>query len=260
MSKKIFYFTGTGNTLKLARDLASHLTDTQLVRIRYDMEFDQTDCDVAGIAYPVYCFGQPNIVVNFLNKVTFTDKTYIFGLSSYGGLLTGSGRRLKRILMARGYTLNAGFAINMPGNATSLYDVPKQEKREAMFAREKMRIPEIAEMVRNKSSYGIDANLGILGRLASMATGLMMGKINESDKSFFVDGNCDGCGICAKLCPVGNIKMTDGKPQWQHRCECCMACFHWCPKASIQAGGKTKSRGRYHHPDVSIGEMLEKAS
>jgi ferredoxin len=259
MSKKIFYFTGTGNTLKLAKDLASHLDDAKLVRISYDMEFDQTDCDVAGIASPVYCFGQPNIIVNFLKKVKFADTTYIFGLSSYGALLTSSGRRLKTILKARGYTLNASFAIQMPGNATTVYDVPKAEKREAMYAKEKVRIPEIAEIVKNKSAYGIDTNLGILGRLMSTATAPMMSKINLSDKSFFVDENCDGCGICAKICPVGNIKMTDKKPQWQHKCECCMACFHWCPKASIQGSAKTKIRSRYHHSDISINEMLAKS-
>ncbi|MFW5785111.1 MAG: EFR1 family ferrodoxin [Chitinispirillaceae bacterium] len=258
MAAKIFYFSGTGNTLKIAKDLAGQLGNTELVRISYEMEFDQSDCDVCGIAYPVYCFGLPNIVVNFLNKVKLPDSAYIFGLSSYGGLLTSSGRILKSVLKKRGYTLKAGFAINMPGNATAVYDVPKAEKREAMYEKETGRIPRIAEVIKKRETYGIDTNLGLLGRVASAAAGSMMSKINESDKSFFTDENCDGCSVCENVCPVGNIKMVSGKPEWQHKCECCMACFHWCPKASIQGNKKTKERGRYHHPDVSLEEMLGK--
>lgn len=258
MAARIFYFSGTGNTLKIAKDLAEQLDNAQLVRISYDMNFDQTDCDTAGIAYPVYCFGLPNIVVNFLNKVNFSDKAYIFGLASYGGLLTSSGRLLKNMLKKRGYTLSAGFAINMPGNATTVYDVPKAEKRATMYSNETERIPQIASIIKNRNACGIDSNLGLLGRLASAAAGSMMSKIHESDKSFFVDENCNGCSICENVCPVGNIKMVNGKPEWQHRCEGCMACFHWCPKASIQGSNKTKERGRYHHPDITLEEILGK--
>ncbi|MFP4681571.1 MAG: EFR1 family ferrodoxin [Chitinispirillaceae bacterium] len=258
MTAKIFYFSGTGNTLKIAKDLADQLDNAQLVRISYEMEFDQTGCDAAGIAYPVYCFGLPNIVMNFLSKVKFSDTAYIFGLASYGGLLASSGRLLKSTLKKRGYTLNAGFAINMPGNATTVYDVPKAGKREAMYSKESSRIAQIASVVKNRESCGIDANLGLLGRLASAAAGSMMSKMNESDKSFFVDESCNGCSICENVCPVGNIKMVNGKPQWQHGCEGCMACFHWCPNASIQGSKKTKERGRYHHPEVTLEQMLGK--
>jgi len=257
MSIKIFYFSGTGNTLALARDLASHLDNAELVRITYSMDFDQSDCEIAGIASPVYCFGQPNIVANFLEKVTFSPNTYIFGLSSYGGLLTSSGRRIKSALKKRGYTLQAGFAIQMPGNATYIYDVLPVEKRESMYRKEKERIPQIADIIKQKGTAGVDTNLGLLGRLASGATGLMMSKMNESGKNFFIDENCNGCETCAKVCPVGNIQMKDNKPSWQHTCEGCLTCFHWCPKASIQVNRKTSSRGRYHHPEVTLADVIK---
>jgi ferredoxin len=256
MKKKIFYFSGSGNTLKLARDLAKEAGGFELVKLSYSMEYDQRDCDVVGIACPVYCFVQPNIVVDFISKVQLSDTAYIFGLASYGGLLTSSGRYLKKLLKKRGYTLNAGYAIRMPGNATTVYDVIKPEKRTTMYEKEQKRIPEIAGIIANRGRYGIDTSLGILGRIASLVGPAMMKSIPSSDKAFFVDANCDSCGICAKVCPVENIKISDGKPRWQHKCECCMACFHWCPKASIQGSEKTKTRGRYHHPDISLADMM----
>ncbi|MCP4051135.1 MAG: 4Fe-4S ferredoxin [bacterium] len=256
MKIKIFYFTGTGNTLKLARDLKKELGDVDLIKVSYNMDFEQTDTDIAGIAYPVYCFGIPNVISNFINKVKLNNDAYIFGLASYGGLLTGSGKLLKKELKKRGYRLNAGFAIKMPGNATIYYNIPALEKREKMFAFEAERIKQIAAAVRDRKEYKVETNLGLFGQLISAASNKMMSKINETAKSFFVDEKCNGCGNCVNICPVQNIKLKDNKPVWFNKCEGCLACFHWCPQASIQSSAKTRDRDRYHHPDISYKAML----
>ena len=260
MSTKLFYFSGTGNSLKLAKDMAQELDNTELLKISYDMNFDQTDCTIAGIVYPVYCFGLPNIVSNFLERVQFADTAYLFGLASYGGMLCSSGHILKSRLKKRGYALGAGFAVQMPGNATNVYDVPKEGKRNGMYQKERKRIPEIAAAVKDRKKCSVETNLGILGRLLSGVSAAMMSKCSGADKSYSTDASCNGCGICLSVCPVGNIELVDNRPVWQHRCECCMACFHWCPQAAIQAGNKTSSRGRYHHPDVHLKEIQKSSA
>jgi ferredoxin len=45
-----------------------------------------------------------------------------------------------------------------------------------------------------------------------------------TDKSIVVDEKCTSCGICAKICPVDNIKIVNQKPEFEHRCEMCFAC------------------------------------
>jgi ferredoxin len=255
MKIKIFYFSGTGNTLKLAKDLATELDNVELIKISYEMDFEQTDCDTVGIAYPVYCFGTPNIVSNFIEKVNFKSDAYIFGIASYGGLLTSSGKILKKKLSQRGYSLSAGFAVKMPGNATTVYDVPKLEKREKLYAIEQEKIKNIAAIIKNKEQYKIETTLGLLGKLMSGMNKKMMSGINQVAKSFFVDENCNGCGICKEVCPVKNVEMKESKPEWSDKCESCLACFHWCPQASIQGNQKTKARGRYHHPDIKLEDI-----
>ena len=75
------------------------------------------------------------------------------------------------------------------------------------------------------------------------------------DHGFTSDHKCQGCGICAKICPVENIEMVSGRPVWQHHCEQCFACLQWCPNASIQFGYATSTGKRYHHPDVKLSDM-----
>jgi len=76
-----------------------------------------------------------------------------------------------------------------------------------------------------------------------------------TDIGFRCDKKCNGCGICARICPADNIKLVDKKPVWQHHCESCYACFQWCPRQAI--GGDTpRYEKKYHHPAVKLKDML----
>lgn len=47
---------------------------------------------------------------------------------------------------------------------------------------------------------------------------------------------CNGCGLCAEICPVNLYEMTDGKPQKTNpyfECICCAECYHNCPVGAI---------------------------
>ena len=77
------------------------------------------------------------------------------------------------------------------------------------------------------------------------------------DEAFHTDERCISCGICAQVCPVGNILMAGGRPAWHHRCEQCFACLQWCPEEAIQFGSGTSGKRRYHHPDVTLAEMIQ---
>ncbi len=75
------------------------------------------------------------------------------------------------------------------------------------------------------------------------------------DGSFLVDDRCKSCGTCVKMCPVSNIALVNGRPQWHHNCEQCLTCLQWCPNEAIQIGNKTQQRKRYRNPKVNRKDL-----
>ena len=69
---------------------------------------------------------------------------------------------------------------------------------------------------------------------------------------------CNGCGTCAKVCPVDNIKLVENRPYWQHRCEQCTTYINLCPSKAIQYGKMTAGKQRYINPTVTLKDLLRK--
>ena len=54
-------------------------------------------------------------------------------------------------------------------------------------------------------------------------------------KPFHATEACIGCKKCEKVCPVGNITVTD-RPVWGGNCTQCLACYHVCPVHAVEYG------------------------
>lgn len=80
MSKTIYYFTGTGNSLSVAKKTAENLACDSVIAIADEIKKDNLSCnsDIIGIVTPLYCSGLPKIVSDFLNKINLKKESYIF--------------------------------------------------------------------------------------------------------------------------------------------------------------------------------------
>jgi ferredoxin len=259
-STKIYYFSGTGNSLSIAKDLQSTLKNVELLSIAELMRIPGEiviQGDVIGFVFPVYFGRVPVFVEEFLERATFGNTNYIFAITNGGGAFCRTLKILNKQLLGKNTSLNAGFTIRMPGIHPKIHRFIKKTDEE-FFNDKTKRINELSEIVLRKQDHRIETNLGILGFLLSHI--LIFKKLyNESrkhvlDSPFWINESCKQCGTCQKVCPVSNIELTRSGPTWLGKCVNCGRCYHLCPHEAIEFGDD--SMKRYKNPDIELGELL----
>jgi ferredoxin len=260
MKTIIYYFTGTGNSLAVAKKIAAALKDSELVPIALLKDTPGRivpAADRVGIVSPVYDAGLPVIVKDFAERLDIGAVPYTFGIITLGGVGISALHLLNRILMQSSRKkLDAAFAVKMPGNFPPVGVPPSGEKKEAILRKADTELAAIAVAIQKGQS--VPPSFSPLSSVMRFLLYPPFAKnVHTMDKSFSVEDTCTSCGTCAKVCPVGNITMEKERPVWQHRCELCCACLHFCPVEAIQLSTMrgTKDRGRYRHPDLKITDM-----
>ena len=258
---RIFCFSGTGNSLAVAKHLAEDLGGAEVAPVSRAMKQAVTgDADCIGIVFPVYAWGLPLMVAEFAKKFRAPSSAYVFAVATYGGFPGGTLLQLRDILAANGVRLSAGFGVTMPGNYIVLYDIKPAERVGKTLGNERARTKEIAAAVKERKPGRIAANNFLVNALfTNLIYKGFSRHVRAADKSYRATDKCNGCGICASVCPAENIRMANGRPEWQHKCEQCVACLHWCPTEAIEFGKRTEGRKRYHHPDMTTKAFIAAA-
>ena len=73
---------------------------------------------------------------------------------------------------------------------------------------------------------------------------------------------CRDCGICAKVCPAGCIRIKNGAAQRcataGQGCNACLACIHACPHGAISlTWGEKNPQARFRNSHVSLAQIME---
>ena len=112
MGNKVFCFTGSGNSLSIARALADGLGDTEVLPIaKHPDGFEGTDEERIGIVTPVFGWGPPRMVKEFADGLKTRKGQYVFAISDSGGTPGGTLKQLRKRLRAAGSDLDAGFTV-----------------------------------------------------------------------------------------------------------------------------------------------------
>jgi flavodoxin len=259
MKTTIFYFTGTGNSRKLAQDLAIQLENTKLISIaglqNKNIDLDPAD-DCIGLIFPIYSWGIPSIVRDFCQNLK-TDK-YLFVVMNYGSNPGYTLNHVKSALKTNGTNLSAGFGLAMPDNFMPLFRNTSNDAQLKVLKDASATIKQIAEAIKKREKYLLPVNYSVKNWILSNPLNkLWLHFHKKSDKFFWANDKCNTCGQCQAVCPVCNIKLVHGRPQWQCNCQCCLACIHWCPQQAIQYGRFTDKKERYQNPEINLKQIIE---
>lgn len=289
LSIEIYYFSGTGNSLSVARDIAEK-TEGKLISISSVMDKDSVkiEADTIGIVFPCYLaqlYGIPLLVEKFIKKMEKLEAKYIFAVCTCGCFENVNAlptlKNLSKLIKSKGGKLTAEFSIKLPMNNLNYPSKFINQNQEEMFIKAKERIEVICNCItrkkRNKykvlkSGFNIFMKPMYLVLQNFYVTHLVkMSKepkdtklnfremISLTDKSIYVeDDKCNGCETCVKVCPAHNIKIVDNKPIWLHHCEMCLACDEWCPTKAIHHWCKQEGKD-YHHPEVKTSDMFRQS-
>lgn len=259
MKTIVYYFSGTGNSLAVAKKICSSLPDCELVPIASLMESQGTVVPAGqrvGIVCPVYFSGLPLMVAKFAERLDLSKATYTFAvvtLGETGGIATI--HHLDKILEKNnGRGLDAGFFVKMPGNYIFMYGSPTGDKQKEILSEAGRQVAEIILPIERCEQRELPRSF-LSGLIHVVIYPYFTSVAPKRSRKFEVTPACTSCGICAKVCPAGNIELREGRPSWKDRCEVCCACIHLCPAQAIQVGNKTKGRPRYRNPSVSVREL-----
>ncbi len=234
MNTIIALHTGTGNSLYLAKripDAEIHFID-EFLSGSYSLP---EDTERLGIIFPVYCWGLPSPVREFITKVLGNRDNsslgYVFGLATCGAFPLYTLNDLSSSLSDVGIALSYGNAFRFPDGYLPLQKKAVGKEMTERMAREAE--PRIIKAIEDITEERIRLPRRGPGwrlvRKLSMAS-MKPGKNNDLS----ISSGCTGCGTCASICPMGNITMENGRPVSGDSCISCFACYHRCPENAIE--------------------------
>jgi ferredoxin len=270
MKLLILYFSGTGNTEYVAHYVASRLgqnlpadgLEIELRSIEKGPAEQVTSHDLLLVGFPVYACEAPELVQQYIVRLPPGDERGAFVLCTKGAYAGGAVVRNLQRLAARGYTPLGGGSVLMPG--TDGLALISKDSRLARKALEKD-----YDQLRDADRLigQIDAALSQLltgRRIDSLRPSLPPGlRRAPSDRLWaflyeaaskwmrprlHADPRCEGCGLCAQICPVQNVELQGGHPRFGEHCALCMRCIHACPQEAIQIGKVTVDKFRWKGP------------
>jgi Pyruvate/2-oxoacid:ferredoxin oxidoreductase delta subunit/flavodoxin len=260
MGARIFCFSGTGNSLYVARRIAGGLDDCEVESIAAlsgpgsGSRAIQARARTIGFVFPVYSQNIPEMVDAFVRRLEFEGKPYIFSIATNNGSVGRANHRVAKLLGKKGQRLSLGMSILMPGNSVIIRDYTNDEAERAVrLRRAEGLIDQCAEKIKRMDRGTAEADMGLRTYMKGIVTTIAR-KAYGLPRRFSVNDKCSGCRGCVRICPENNVR-DDGGIAWGGACSNCLACYHWCPQGAVELGSGGSRKPRYHHPAIRMSDL-----
>lgn len=261
MKDYIFYFSGTGNTLSVAKKISEKLSNGKVIDIAQvvDGGYRIESADRIGLVMPVYVFGAPLIVEAFIDKLDVKRYQYMYVVFTHGGAPYSAVSDLRKKLENKGLHVQAGFEILTPDNYIEGKNPPDQREAKEILQTTKKETLHVANAVQRKEATFPRTPVW-QKCFGSLVRRSLKGYTAKAPGKFRFTSACNGCGACVKLCPRKVIALDQNRnPAWEgNSCVMCFSCINLCPKQAIEIGKKTIGRNRYKNPDVQLSDLMRR--
>lgn len=240
MKVRFAYFSGTGNTMRVAETVRSEMEKRAVPTDSFVISDGATPMDddftVLVLSYPVYGFNPPSNFLSFVKSLPDGHSRPFYILKSSGEPLTlnnSSSLRTIKILEEKDYIFKKEYHVVMPYNM--IFRHP-----DAMAARLlnvlKIRAPYIADEIISLKSSPLKASA--ISRLASVVCRVQFPFYRINTRLLFrVDTDkCIRCMACVKNCPRSNIEFKDDRFIFGNNCVGCVRCSFSCPTDAFKIG------------------------
>ena len=112
----ILYFSGTGNSLAVARQLAERLNE-RLMPLIEAVKQDLTNEKRIGLVFPTYDFNLPPAMRNMVAQLNINPQSYVFTVVTCGSMAGNCIWVLRRILREKGIQLAYSHKVSVPDNS-----------------------------------------------------------------------------------------------------------------------------------------------
>ena len=247
--KMIIFYTGTGNSKYVAKAISEQIGDVCLdlfERIRHK-DYSSIASDRPWIVVcPTYAWQIPHILRDWIMKTEFVGRREIYFVMTCGGDIGNAGKYCRKLCETKGLKYKGIKAVRMPENYIAMFDAPEETKAKEIVQSADPVIKQISSVILNDED--LNEPVGLLDKVKSSITNDAFYAMAIRDRKFVVGKDCTHCGLCEKLCPLGNIELKDGKPVWRGNCTHCMACICHCPEGAIEYGKASIGKPRYKCP------------
>ncbi|MBQ6601580.1 MAG: EFR1 family ferrodoxin [Clostridia bacterium] len=243
----VLFFTGTGNSEYCARFIADRLGEEcfDLAGKIKNKDFSPVESEKPFIVCaPTYAWRMPAAVTQFLEKTELKGSNEIYFVMTCGGEI-GKAEKYNRALCDKiGKNYKGTAKVKMAENYLAMFEVTTPEREEELMTQAYANLEAVSSLIRKGESLPA-VKEGAAGILLSGIVNEMFNKYYLKDDKFLVNDKCISCGLCEKKCPLGNVRIKDGKPVWMGNCTHCMACICNCPTEAIEYGKKSVGKRRY---------------
>ncbi len=251
----IYVFSGTGNTLTIAKKIAEVFNADGIKAGVHRIEATAPDSvnlqSTIGIGTTVACWNTYPMVKKWIKSLPKADGTEVFLFDSMGDsslrMLASIGKELEK----KGYKIIGSKDFVMPNNFLL---VETENKKQEKLNKTIPLVEEFASsIIKDKADIVKGGTVySLFFAFTSFLVNTWRWKLSQKIFGFKINNKiCTKCGLCVQICPKNNITMN-GFPVFNGNCELCLRCVSYCPAKAISCRLLYKNKT---HTGIGVQEI-----